>query len=94
METSAELDHSGGSGAPPAGTHAPLPPPPPTVGTSGRDEGGRVLDASMFQVGRRLGSGSHATVFLARELETGRKYVVKRLDRAPPQSEVRRGGAR
>ncbi|GIL82931.1 hypothetical protein Vretifemale_11833, partial [Volvox reticuliferus] len=43
----------------------------------------RELDAELFQLGRILGSGSFATVYLARQVDTGAKVVVKRLDRRP-----------
>ncbi|GLI67310.1 hypothetical protein VaNZ11_011496, partial [Volvox africanus] len=43
----------------------------------------RELDAESFQLGRILGSGSFATVYLARQVDTGAKVVVKRLDRRP-----------
>lgn len=40
------------------------------------------LDPNMFQLGRKLGSGSFATVYLAKQADGGpRKYVVKKLDR-------------
>ncbi|KXZ54767.1 hypothetical protein GPECTOR_4g837 [Gonium pectorale] len=55
-------------------------------GKSGRRSVPRELDAAVFKLGRILGSGSFATVYMARQLDTGSKVVVKRLDRRPATS--------
>lgn len=61
---------------------------PPQVPHRGKDV--KELDPTRVQLGRKLGAGSFATVYLGKLQGSSKKYVVKRLDRmhGPHMSEV------